>query len=200
MSTTSTPEMRLVHTDDGWATAINRRQSGKNIGLAILLLLLVTVGGLGVAAGTGIEPLIPAAMLSGVLPFLGMMTMAYTRIRLHRSGIEIGTLSTRSANPSIDEVRDGKPKLPGFSVESGPEHQLGFSEIRAMGYTDYSIWFDMPDGRVEVPLEHTRRDDIARLHDAIHESWQRFLQGIEQTEDQAGAERRRLAGLARQAT
>ena len=73
---------------------------------------------------------------------------------------------------------------------------LPLSEISDLGWSDHELWFEMNDGsRHSYTLELTSPEDIARLGAPIRLMWERFAAGATMSEEEAAAERQKLAAL-----
>jgi len=118
---------------------------------------------------TSLDSLIAPVIASGVLGGIALFPMWRSRrIQLKAHGIELGWLYSRG-EPSIE-----------------------------LSHTDYSLWFDLGEERVEVMLEQASREDIARVHDEIASVWKRFREGMRDTEAEAQARRAQLGALQKQ--
>lgn len=185
-------EMRLVEMEDGWATAIEADTSVMALPMGVMLAS--AVGGVGALVATD-NPIAMTLIFGSVFALLAFPAIRFERIRLRAHGLELSKLYSRSQVPKIDQIRSGTGGR-FLATPSKDVRELPFSDMRALGYTDYSLWFDMNGERVEVVLERTARADIQRLHDEIAQVWERYRAGLTDSEEEAKARRAQLKAVA----
>ncbi|MEZ4319373.1 MAG: hypothetical protein R3F61_17800 [Myxococcota bacterium] len=122
---------------------------------------------------------------------------SWWRLRCTQHGIKVDHVFTRTLRqvPSVSHVRDDD--LPPYvAPPANPERFFAFSEITAMGCTDYSLWIETGGERHELMMEQTPRLEIQRIHDVYSGVWKRAVAAMpdRQAADRARAQLAAVTG------
>jgi len=191
---TSRP-LRLVEEMNGFSCVVLNREGSRLLGRQIMFFHLAMMAAFMTVIGA------PFAWLAAFLNILLSPKVSAWRIECSQHAIQISELYTRK-EPGVEQARSDiattGPKVLGLG-EAPPPLDLPLSEISDMGWSDHDLWFEMSDGsRHSYALELTTPEDIDRLGTPIKRMWERFAAGATMSEEEATAERQKLAALIQQ--
>lgn len=191
---TSRP-LRLVEEMNGFSCVVLNREGTRLLGRQIMFFHLAMMAAFLTVIGA------PFAWLAGLLNILLSPKVAAWRIECSQHTVQITELYTRS-EPGVEQARSDSgttgPKVLGLGA-APPPLDLPLSEIADLGWSDHGLWFAMSDGsRHDFDLELTTPEDIARLGAPIKQMWERSAAGVTMSEEEAAAERQKLASLLQQ--
>ena len=189
---TSPRILRLVEEMNGFSCVVLNREGSRLLGRQIMFFHLAMMAAFLTIIGA------PFAWLAALLNILLSPKVASWRIECSQHAVQITELYTRS-EPGVQQARSNAattgPKVLGLG-EVPPPLDLPLSEISDLGWSDHELWFEMNDGsRHSYTLELTSPEDIARLGAPIRLMWERFAAGATMSEEEAAAERQKLAAL-----
>ena len=184
-------ELKLVEDLDSVACVLMDKQGTQALNKQIMMVHLAMM-----AAFITVF-LAPFAWIVALLNILMSPKIASWRLESTPHGVKLGRLYTRGET-TIQHAKEGggigpRPLGLGKAEEA---RFLAFSEIEEVTWTDYSLRFRMRDGEdVELTLELTGREDIARLGEKLAEINRARTASLTTSAEEADAERRRLARL-----
>lgn len=189
----SAARIHRVDLDDGWVAYTHRRFAW--VHLVIMLLSYVGMARLWTQLSEANLVSNDVLGMTLIIVVLAAMVVAFpsysaTRIRLHRAGVHIGPFSHRKEAFTDEALTAGRTPIPVLiDLQRVPTHELAFSDILEVDLDGDALRFVTSTETLRVPLGATAPPDCMELVRRIRASWERYQDGVVQTDLEAESER-----------